>query len=162
MATTEVEVKLLEREVTPDEMIVIADAMYNLAVENGSKGHSLGPFVSYPAILRTIEEHNRLNQLNVYALSNSIIGIIMYEIGKPWWSDVKVLGEMSIFTVDNRFCGFGRIALERLTEIAVENDCSLIETGSVICNDHSLVKNLYMIKGKYDWTYPSYIKILQE
>lgn len=160
MEAKEVEVTLLDRQLTPDEVLHVSTAIYNHMTMMGAKGHPLAPFVSFGNIHRTLETANRSGYLDVYVLGERIIGVIMYDFGNLWWANGACLKEMIVFTVDPDFVGFGRIALERLEELAVEHDCVLIETGGALAEDKKLMENLYINKGGYQITYPTFVRIV--
>lgn len=163
MGADEVTVTRLNRKLTDAELRHIASTIYNGILEAGVKGHPLqplAPFVSFDKIYQHIRIANNSGYLEVYAVGDHIVGIIMYDFGSPWWADVYCLKEMSVYAIDPEFVGFGRIAIKRLEELAIENDCTLIETGSAICLDPKMVENLYMKKGKYQFSYPNYIRIV--
>ncbi len=160
MGAKAVEVTLLDRQLTPEEVLHISTSLYNHMTAIGAKGHPLAPFVSFGNIHRTFETANRSGYLDVYVLGERIIGVIMYDFGNLWWATGACLKEMIVFTVDPDFVGFGRIALERLEELAVEHDCALIETGGALAEDKKLMENLYIKKGGYQITYPTFVRIV--
>lgn len=164
MGAKAVEVTLLDRQLTPEEILSISNSIYNHILNVGVKGHPLAPLapiISFGNIHRTIEIANRSGYLDVYAIGERIVGILMYDFGNLWWANGACLKELLVYAVDPNFVGFGRIALERLEELAVEHDCVLIETGSALALDRKLVENLYMKKGKYDLNYPTFVKVTE-
>jgi hypothetical protein len=160
MGAEAVEVTLLDRQLSADEVRYVSTAIYNHMAEMGVKGHPLAPFLSFENVHRTCEIANRSGYLDVYVLGDRIIGVIMYDFGNLWWADEACLKEMIILTIDPDFVGFGRIALERLEELAVEHDCALIETGSAMHLDKKLIENMYVKKGRYQITYPTFVRIV--
>lgn len=160
MGAKAVDVTLLDRQLTTDEVLHVSTAIYNHMTMIGAKGHPLAPFVSFGNIHRTLETANRSGYLDVYVLGERIIGVIMYDFGNLWWANGACLKEMIVFTIDPDFVGFGRIALERLEELAVEHDCVLIETAGALAEDKKLMENLYTKKGGYQVTYPTFVRIV--
>lgn len=150
----------LDRKLNAGEVLHVANMIYKLVAKRGAEGHPLAPYVSFEGIHRTLKMANANGYLDAYVYRDRLVGVIMYDFGTPWWANCQVLQELTVFTVDPNFVGFGRIALERLKELATEHDCVIIETGSVICLDPGPVKNLYMKKGKYQFSYPNFVHIV--
>lgn len=164
MAARQIKVALLDRPLTPEELMDIASKYYHHILSFQAKGHPLIPLastVSFASIYRNLETASNNGTLETYVVGQTIIGILGYTVSTPWWSDRKYLEEMCTFTIDDRFCGFGRIALQRLDELAIENDCAFIATGNALGGDSKMIENLYLRKGKFHYTYPGYIKIVQ-
>lgn len=155
----EVEVNLLDRKLTDEEVRVVAEKFYNTGKVQGAVVHPLAPLASLEHIHQTVKIANENGYLDAFVLNGHIVGVLMYDIAKPWWSDCYCLKEMFILTVDPTFKGFGRIALQRLEELAEEHGCSMIETGSAFCLEPKLITNLYMKKGNYNFTYPNFVRI---
>lgn len=163
MGADEVNVTRLNRKLTNAELRHIANTIYNGILEAGVKGHALQPltpFISFEKIYQHVRIAHNSGYLEVYAVGDHIVGVIMYDFGSPWWAAVYCLKEMLVYAIDPEFVGFGRIAIKRLEELAIENDCALIETGSAFCVDPKMVSNLYMKKGKYQFSYQNYIRIV--
>ena len=155
----EVEVNLLDRKLTDEEVHMVAEKFLNTGRIQGAVVHPLAPLASLEHIYQTVKVANDNGYLDVFALNGNIVGVLMYDIGKTWWSHCYCLKEMFLLTIDPEFKGFGRIALERLEELAEEHGCSMIETGSAFCLEPAPIANLYMKKGNYNFTYPSFVKI---
>ena len=162
MDAREVEVTLLDRPLTVKEVTFLADEFYKFFQKQTGKGHVLTPFASYNRIFHTLNLANNCGHLDVFVSENKIVGFLMYDVSIPWWTDEPCLTEMAVFTVDPHFTGFGRIAVERLKEIASIYNCSFIQTASAICIDHKPIENLYMKKGKYHFTYPCFVYVLNK
>ena len=156
---TEVEVSHLDRKLTCEELLTVVDLFLKTGRQQGTGGHPLVPFYSRESTYATLCIANENGYLEAFAVNDCVVGVLMYDIARPWWSNAYCLKEMLVLTVDPRFKGFGRIALERLQEIAVENGCDLIESGSALCLDSKAVENLYMKKGGFQFTYPNFVKI---
>lgn len=151
----EVTVHRLDRKLTDNEVLKVVETFKEIG---WASGHPLAPLGSYEAVKRTIRLANDNGYLEAYALDDHVVGVLMFDVAKPWWSDEFCLKEMLVLTIDPEFYGFGRIALARLQELAKEYDCALIESASAFNLDHKLVGNLYMRKGKYDLSYPNFVK----
>lgn len=162
MDAREVEVTILSRKLCDSEVAFIADKFYKYCQEQSGRGHLLMPFASYSRILYVLKSANDCGYLDVFVAGDRIVGFILYDVSIPWWTDEPCLTEMAIFTVDPSFVGFGRIAVERLKEIASIYNCSFIHTASAICIDHKPIENLYMKKGKYHFTYPCFVYVLNK
>lgn len=160
MGAQEVTVQLADEQLSLYGLHEVTQRMFDYMEQQGAKGHPLFPFVSYEGLFHWLEDLQDANRLNVYLKDRMVVGVIGYQVVNLPWTNHKCLQELFIFTVDPRFCGFGRIALERLNELAVEHDCSLIATGSFMNYDPILTKNLYMKKGKFDFSYPAFIKLV--
>lgn len=158
----EVEVAPLDRRLTEDELRNIAELFYEIGRKQGALEHPLAPLTSVEAVYRTLKVANDNGYLEAFALSGRVIGILMYDIGNPWWSECFCLKEMLVLTVDPEFKGFGRIALERLQELAEEHGCALIESGSAFCLESKIIHNLYTKKGGFQFTYPNFVRVNEQ
>lgn len=161
MEPTEVTVVLRDDPLTPSGVAYVAGRVYDHLNSEAAKGHPLAVFLSEEAVYGFIDQLNAAGKLDVYTFDDIIVGILGYDVATPiWGGNHKVLKELAMFTIDPDFCGFGRIAVERLNELAVEHDCSLIETGDSINFDTTMTKNVYMKKGGFTSSYPCYYKVI--
>jgi len=161
MEVHEVTIERLSRRLKPEELVAIAYEYCNHIRSEGTKDARLAPLVlsvSASSIYRSLEELDRSGNLEVYICGRQIIGILGYTIASPWWSERKYLEELCVFTIADNFKGFGRKALERFEQLAIENDCMFVATGSAF--NSKVVENLYMKKGGYQYNYPGYVKVL--
>ena len=153
-----IEVELLDRELTVEEIFIVSSRF--MVYLGTQKDHPLYNVPTLEGVIKFFTGLQAAGNLDVYALGDNIVGVLGYAIGPVMWSDRRCLQEMVVFQVDKRFIGFGRIALERLNELAVIHDCSVIAAGSLINMDPKMTTNLYMKKGGFTFSYPCFCKVL--
>ncbi len=159
-------VELLGTPLGPHGLDTITDALVAHMTAAASQGHPLGFLLSPAGVCYWLAGLQEAGRLDVFVQGRptpllKIVGVLGWDIGEiPWAPSRSVLKELTAFTVDPGFKGFGRIVLERLQELAKANHCDLIEAGGALCVDPAPLKNLYMGHGGFQWSYPNFVKIL--
>ena len=153
-----IEVELLDRELTLGEIIMVSSELMEYL--KTQVDHPLYNVPTLDGVIKFFNELQAAGCLDVYAYQGRIIGVLGYHVAPVMWSTRKCLQEMIVFQVNKQFKGFGRVALERLNELAVLNDCSVIAAGSLINMDPQMTTNLYMKKGGFTFSYPCFVKVL--
>lgn len=155
-------VKIIRRDgpLTPHEMFYAAMIMETHMKNEIAKGHPLAILFTEGCSYRFLEFLQNTGRLEVYTVDDVVVGILGYDVADIPWLDRKVLKEMTVFAISDLFCGFGRTAVERLNELAIENDCAVIETGDSLNVNTSMSRNIYMKRGGFTGMYPCYFKTI--
>lgn len=108
-------------------------------------------------IKRSLEELCELGGLYRFVDKDTgkVHGYLGYIIEEPWYSNKTCLSEL--FVLQTYGYGFGRVAVNFLKEQAKKFGCGLMETGASMTDSPEEVKNLYVKKGKCNFTYTSFV-----
>jgi len=90
-----------------------------------------------------------------------LIGIVGYSCSTLWWAKDdrnRILIEEIILSF-NGTVGFGRVAVQRLEEIARENGCSIIMSGNFLGVGQQQIENLYVRKSGFTKLYSNFFKV---
>lgn len=90
----------------------------------------------------------------------AFIGVVAFEIDRPWWSDKTCLEEIFVIQINPSFYGFGRLALNFMKTKAKAYGCALMETGASMTDKPELLESLYHKKGKCTFTYPNFVWLM--
>lgn len=127
------------------------DAMtYIGALKKEAKGHLLEALGSQGAVYSHILEQNIKGHIRAwYDATGSLVGLLMFDIGKLWWSDKIVLMEESVFCTDKSYSGIQREAIKELERVARSCEAELIVSGNVLSTGKTerLVLNGYKKAG---------------
>lgn len=123
---------------------------YLEALKREGKGHLLESMGSEDrAYTHIIEQHFLGNIRAWYDATGSLVGLLMFQIGKPWWSDKIAVYEETVFCIDKSYSGFQREAIRELDRIARANNAEMIFVGDIVSSGttEALVVNGYRKQG---------------
>lgn len=127
------------------------DAMtYISALKREAKGHLLETLGSQGAVYSHLLEQNAKGKIRAwYNATGSLIGLLMFDIGKLWWTDKVVVMEESVFCIDTSYSGIQREAIKELERVARGYEAELIISGNVLSTGKTelLVLNGYKKAG---------------
>ena len=127
------------------------DAMtYISALKREAKGHLLEALGSQGAVYSHILEQNTKGKIRAwYNATGNLIGLLMFDIGKLWWTDKVVVMEESVFCIDTSYSGIQREAIKELERVARGYEAELIISGNVLSTGKTerLVLNGYKRAG---------------
>lgn len=153
----------LNRKLTPPELQQVAFAYSLQMQEMQSYDHPLGsvafPHNSY-ILLEALNERGQLEAW-IDKWNGAVVAVLGYSVQDVWWTNgKKALVEETVKAISTNIRGFGRVALERLEELAKINDCAMIISGNIISQDQKLTENLYRKRGGFQFEYKQFIKVL--
>lgn len=146
------------RPLTQRELSIIGWRMGKLRREHGSAISVLG---SATPVLNNLLSMSARGNVVIFTDAGSLVGILMFEVGKLWWTSEDILIEEFILVVDEHYHGFQREAIKELERLAEEYDVSAIVAGSIYMDCPSLVMNAYKKAGFVE-TAPTCIKVRKE
>ncbi|MDT8900640.1 hypothetical protein [Anaeroselena agilis] len=159
------EVKLLERRLlTSYDFDTLANALGAHMLREAEKGHPLRHLMDLKKVRQWLMWGFRgdpsTGVLDVFEAGDEIVGALGWAVAPIPWGRYSALKELTVFSVGHERAGFGRVVLERLRHLADKHNCAIIETGSALCTDPALLRNLYMGHGGFQWSYPNFVKVL--
>lgn len=120
---------------------------YIKALKKESKGHLLETLGSENRAYEHIIEQNNAGNIRAwYDATGKLVGLLMFQIGKPWWSDKVAVYEETVFCLDRSYSGIQREAIRELERIARANDAVMIFVGDIVSSGttEKLVINGYL------------------
>lgn len=108
-----------------------------------------------------LQDLYRSGLVQSFYLGTILVGILVFDVVKYWWSPRRFLYETMVLNVDKNFHGFGRIAVRQLEKLAAKYSCAAICSGCMVDTNVPIVRNLYKKFGfKIDTS--NFIKELDE
>lgn len=152
---------LIDGPLTDAGVLMLSEKLNFKLQQAAAQGHPLGRFHSPEGVQKTLWEANKSGMLSVWTTEDGEIGaFLMVAIGTPWWANAPVLVEESMMLFDERFAGFGRVALARMEALAEKYGCAMVHSGNILAPEDRMVENLYTRKGGFQHTYPMFVKVL--
>lgn len=74
-------------------------------------------------------------------------GLLACHLVELWWIEGNVLVEDLVVSIDTKPNGFGRFAVQVLEDIAHDNECVMICSGSSMVQDTPMIRNMYKKYG---------------
>lgn len=104
---------------------------------------------SVPELAKTFMHMFMDNTLAVFenTETNKLAGVIACTVGELWWIKGSILFEELVVSLEDKPTGFGSFAVELLKEIAEDNDCVMICSGSSMVQSSKVVQNMYKKHG---------------
>lgn len=146
------------RALTPEEVDCIKSV---LTQRRGREGAPLMALGEAHKVGDQLYQMSCNQQVIIYYDKTEFIGILAFDVGCMWWSDVLVLSETLVLCVSPIFKGFSRAAIATLEELACEYDVKAIVAGCIFQREPQLVANAYIKKG-FTHTSPIFIKMVGE
>lgn len=97
--------------------------------------------------VRSLVHMSFQNRVVIFYENDEFIGILAFDVGSVWWANLITLEEDLVLCVSPTFKGFGRIAVDKLKELAKEYKAQLIVSGSIFQENPAIIANLYKKKG---------------
>lgn len=107
-----------------------------------------------------LEGMYRNGQVQSFYLGADLVGILVFDVVKYWWSPRRFLYETMVLNVDTSFRGFGRIAVRQLEKLAQKYSCAAICSGCMVDRNVPVVRNLYK-KFDFEIDASNFIKELE-
>lgn len=142
----------------PSEWQKIKERLLYLREKDGSK---LMKYADVDVTVKNLVYFSFHNHVVKFYEGNELIGIVAFDISTHWWTNKEILNEVIILCLSDTFKGFGRIAVDKLDEIAKQNKVDIICSGCMFQKEPQMVTNLYLKKG-YELRLPTYVKFLKE
>lgn len=123
---------------------------YIKALKKEAKGSPLVSLGSQGSIYSHILEQNLKKQIRAwYDATGKLVGLLMFDVGRIWWSDKIVIMEETVFCLDKSYSGIQREATRELDRIARGYSAEIIVTGNMISTGDTerLVMNGYKKAG---------------
>lgn len=143
---------------TPSEWEKIRTRLLKLRQREGSK---LMQIADADITMKNLVYFSFQNRVVKFYENDEFIGIVVFDVINDWWTDKKILNEVLILCLSDEFKGFGRIAVDKLEELAKQYDVDFIHSGCMFLKDPQVVSNLYLKKG-YSFTSPMYVRFMKE
>jgi len=123
---------------------------YIKALKREAKGSPLVSLGSQGSIYSHILEQNLKGQIRAwYDATGKLVGLLMFDVGRIWWSNKIVIMEETVFCLDKSYSGIQREATRELDRIARGYSAEIIVTGNMISTGDTerLVMNGYKKAG---------------
>lgn len=123
---------------------------YIKALKREAKGSPLVTLGSQGAIYSHLLEQNLKGQIRAwYDATGTLVGLLMFDVGRIWWSDKIVIMEEAVFCLDKKYSGIQREASRELDRIARGYSAEIIVVGNMIStgDTEKLVMNGYKKAG---------------
>lgn len=123
---------------------------YIKALKREAKGSPLETLGSQGAIYTHVLDQNLKGQIRAwYDTTGKLVGLLMFDVGRIWWSDKVVIMEETVFCLDKTYSGIQREATRELDRIARGYSAELIVAGNMISKGttEKLVMNGYKKAG---------------
>ena len=144
-------------ELTDDELETVVRKMTSI---RDTEGAPLTVAIGSPYdCLQNLYIMSTHGQVEKFYDNGEFVGILVFDVGKLWWSDKDILLEQFVLSVTNK-AGFQREAIKRLNEIAKEFDVYAICSGCIYQDKPQMVMNGYYKDGFVEVA-PTAIKILK-
>ena len=136
----------LVNDVTLDDMEIIVTAITHKADKNPT------PLFRHRKSIQDLAQQmwkmQKLGTLAVFAdEQGKYAGILACNVVELWWIDCPVLVEDLVVSIGTKPNGFGRFAVQLLEDIARDNECVMICSGSSMVQDTPIVRNMYKKNG---------------
>lgn len=95
-----------------------------------------------------------------YDKDNNLVGILVYALDQPWWTNELVVVEVMILSLDKKVAGIQRLAIKELHRIARSYNSRLIASGNLLSKEPQLVANGYH-KAGFQFEHSVFIKRLK-
>lgn len=136
----------LVNNVTLDDMEIIVMAVTHQADKNPTP--LFRHRKSVQDLARQLWKMQKLGTLAVFANEQGkYAGLLACNVVELWWIDGPVLVEDLVVSIDTKPNGFGRFAVQILEDIARDNECVMICSGSSMVQDTPIVRNMYKKHG---------------
>ena len=123
---------------------------YIKALKREVKGSPLETLGSQGAIYTHVLDQNLKGQIRAwYDATGKLVGLLMFDVGRIWWSDKVVIMEETVFCLDKNYSGIQREATRELDRIARGYSAEIIVVGNMIStgDTEKLVMNGYKKAG---------------
>ena len=123
---------------------------YIKALKREAKVSPLETLGSQGAIYMHVLDQNLKGQIRAwYDATGTLVGLLMFDVGRIWWSDKIVIMEETVFCLDKNYSGIQREATRELDRIARGYSAELIVAGNMISKGttEKLVMNGYKKAG---------------
>lgn len=147
------------REPTQDDLKLISHSILKHLM--ALKKNPVGIFGDIEEVLNSVTAAWLAGDLVVLYHGDTLVGVIWSQVTEPWWTKKKALTEVLVLTVAEEWIGLGRIAAEYLTERAKAEGCAFIETAASMTDDPAPIKNLYMKRAGFTFSYPAFVKVIE-
>ncbi len=142
------------RPLTHHELSIIVDKMKEYRAKYGT---AITPFGQPAPVIHNLLSMSIQGRVVIFEEDGEFMGILVFDVGKWWWSNATVLQEDFVLSVTNK-AGFQREAIKKLNELAEEYDVDCIAAGSIYMNKGAMVMNGYKKDG-FIMTAPTCVKI---
>lgn len=123
---------------------------YVKALRKKAKGNLLENLGNDTKVYQHVVEQNYMGNLRAwYDDKGTLVGLLMFAVAKPWWSDKNAVFEETVFCLDETYSGIQREAIRELERIARANDAEMVFAGDILCDERTspLVLNGYRKAG---------------
>lgn len=123
---------------------------YVETLKREADGHLLSSLGSRGAVYTHLLEQNIRGNIRAwYDATGKLVGVLMFDVGKLWWTDKTVIMEETVFCIDKSYSGIQREAIRELERIARGYEAELIISGNVLSTGRTakLVMNGYKKAG---------------
>jgi hypothetical protein len=79
--------------------------------------------------------------------THKLAGVVACVVGNLWWIEGDILFEELVCSLEDKPTGFGSFAVGLLEEIAENNGCVMICSGSSMVQSSKIVQNMYKNHG---------------
>lgn len=136
----------------------VADEIIRLAKPHNIVNH----LISKKAIMETLAEAQEVGIIRTwYDSKDSLVGVLMFQIGQQWWSDAICVSEETVLCLNHEYAGIQREAMRELERIANAWGAKLIVSGNIISANQKLIENGYMKRGGYHHKSSSFLKVMR-
>ena len=112
-------------------------------IQDDPKNTLMYQYADLEEAMFNLEGLYRNGQVQSFYLGTDLIGILVFDVVKYWWSPRRFLYETMVLNVDKRFHGFGRLAVQQLEKLAQKYSCAAICSGCMVDQNVPVVRNLY-------------------
>lgn len=123
---------------------------YVEALKREADGHLLLSLGSRGAVYSHLLEQNTNGKIRAwYDATGKLVGVLMFDVGKLWWTDKTVVMEETVFCIDKTYSGIQREAIRELERVSRGYEAELIISGNVLSTGRTakLVMNGYKKAG---------------
>lgn len=121
-----------------------------LEQKKDSKNPFMHAFGDINAAMENIQDFWQRGQIVMFYNDKdkrNLVGILIYDVVQFWWSREYFLSEVLVLNTDKSFHGFGRIAIEKMKELAGLYKCAGICSGCILEKNAPMVANMYKKAG---------------
>ena len=131
-----------QRELTDDELDIIIHRLIEVRDTTDNPMIQLAtPKVARAKLLKMSQS----DMVDVVYSGDQFLGIVVYDVGSPWYGSFRVLLEILVLCVDKELAGFGRAAITILERRAEWAGAKYILSGNSAMNPK--VTPMYTKKG---------------
>lgn len=112
-------------------------------IQDDPKNTLMHQYADLEEAMFNLEGLYRNGQVQSFYLGADLVGILVFDVVKYWWSPRRFLYETMVLSIDKDFHGFGRIAVRQLEKLAQKYSCAAICSGCMVDQNVPVVRNLY-------------------